>query len=177
MNEKLYLHVPDTDEMWYRRRILMDEATMAYNRGREAAEGYSPETGCVNFPQSKWQGFCDEFVDKEPEAFFAYIARRADLEFVGEVWLKKQDEAMELSIVVEDQYRRQGYAAEAMELLLQVAFEVCNADQVYSVFENNREAAMKLYDKAGFKAHEDGEMVRMTMTHAEYGYAPQPSDF
>ena len=91
MNEKLYLHVPDVDEMWYRRRIMMDPATMEYNKGMDACEGYEPETGCVNFPQSQWQGFCDRFVDNEPERFFAFIARRADLEFVGQVSLEKKD--------------------------------------------------------------------------------------
>lgn len=178
MNEKLYLHVPDVDEMWYRRRIMMDPATMEYNKGMDACEGYEPETGCVNFPQSQWQGFCDRFVDNEPERFFAFIARRVDLEFVGQVSLEKKDEGMEISILVEDQYRRQGYAAEAMELVLQVAFEVMNAEKVGNCFDADREAAVKLFEKAGFKvqAEENGRRTYV-LTKEEYGYTPQPVDF
>lgn len=177
MNERVYLHVPDVDEMWYRRRLLMDEATMGFNAGREASEGYDAATGCVNFPQSKWQAWYDGHIDNEPEKFFAFIARKADLEFVGWVSLSREGEDYEIEVVVEDQYRRQGYGSEAMELVLQVAFEVCNAPKVASEFASAREAAVKLCEKAGFKAENKGDMVRMTMTHDEFGYAPKPSDF
>jgi len=178
MNERLYLHVPDVDEMWYRRRIMMDPATMEYNKGLDICEGYDPETGCVNFPQSQWQGFCDRFVDNEPERFFAFIARRADLEFVGQVSLEKNDEGMEISILVEDQYRRQGYATEAMELVLQVAFEVMKAEKVENSFNADLVAAVKLFDKAGFRAQaEENGKRTYVLTKEEYGYNPQPVDF
>lgn len=29
----LYLHVPELDELWYRKKLLEDPETMSYNRG------------------------------------------------------------------------------------------------------------------------------------------------
>jgi RimJ/RimL family protein N-acetyltransferase len=172
MKDRLYLHVPDVDEMWYRRRIMLDPDTMSYNRGYDLeTDGYDRQTGCIEFPQSKWQSWCDHFIDNEPDRFYAYVARREDLEFVGEVNLHKAGDGKwhELGIVIENQYRGMGYAGEAMELLLQVAFEVCGAEAVHNAFEKSRDSAVKLHRKAGFRELEEKDgLLEFVITKDEY---------
>lgn len=172
MKDRLYLHVPDIDEMWYRRRIMLDPETMSYNKGYDLdIEGYDRETGCINFPQSKWQTWYERFIDNEPDRFYAYIARREDFEFIGEVNLRKAEGQAwhEMGIVVESKYRSMGYAEEAMRLLLQVAFEVCHAEAVWNRFEASRESAVKLHKSAGFSVISDKDgMLEFLITKDEY---------
>ena len=172
MMDRLYLHVPDVDEMWYRRRIMLDPQTMSYNRGYELdIEGYDRQTGCISFPKSRWQSWHDYFVDSEPDRFYAYIARREDFEFIGEVNLRKSQNGdwHDMGIVVESRYRGMGYAEEALGLLLQVAFEVCGAAEVRNCFESSRIAAAKAHRKAGFSViNEENGMLELAITRDEY---------
>ena len=56
MRPRLKLHVPGLREMDYRRRLLAQPETMAYNRGQPVdAPGHDVATGCIDFPMSDWR--------------------------------------------------------------------------------------------------------------------------
>ena len=83
---RLELHVPTIEELDYRQKIMSDPETMSYNKGYDLGfDGYHSDTGCINFPESEWQDWYEYFVGYEPERFYAYIKRKADGAFIGEV--------------------------------------------------------------------------------------------
>lgn len=108
MTDKLYLYTPVYSELWYRQKLLSDPETMSYNKGYNLGfEGYDNETGCIDFPQNKWQSWYDYFIGNEPERYYAYIVREDDNAFIGEVNLHKSKNAdwYEMGIVLEAKYR------------------------------------------------------------------------
>lgn len=153
MEEQLYLHVPEYDELWYRERIMSDSDTMGYNKGYDLdCDGYDNATGCIAFPESEWREWYDYYIGNEPECFYAYIVRASDGAFIGEVNLHRTDEARyNMGIVIEGKHRGKGYAAKALKLLLERAFEKMHAEAVCNDFEEERVAALKAHLSAGFE--------------------------
>ncbi|MBQ1690249.1 MAG: hypothetical protein II018_03190 [Firmicutes bacterium] len=48
---RLYLHVPEFSELYYRQKLMSDPVTMSYNRGYDLGfDGYHKNTGCIDFP-------------------------------------------------------------------------------------------------------------------------------
>lgn len=168
---RLSLHVPSFGELWYRKQMLEDSATMSYNAGYElGVDGYHPDTGCIYFPEDKWAGWYGRFIGLEPERFYAYLVREEDGTFVGEVVLR-QDSApgrYEMGVVIEDRHRKKGYSAEAMRLLMDVAFERLNAQVVCNGFERSRSAALKLHLNAGFEIVREDDCVHLELTREHY---------
>lgn len=168
---RLRLHVPELDELWYRRRMLSDPATMSYNAGYDVSyDGYHPDTGCIDFPEARWQGWYDRFIGREPERFFAYLQRRDDGEFIGDIALRQEGEPgrYEMEVLVEACHRGQGYSAEAMQMLLDVAFRRLNAQTVCNCFERSRAAALRLHLNAGFGIVGEDECVHLELTREGY---------
>ena len=92
--EALTLHVPAYDELWYRRKLSEDPATMGYNKGYDLPfAGYDRETGCIAFPPSEWADWYAYFIGQEPRRYYAYIVREQDGAFLGEVNLHKEPDA------------------------------------------------------------------------------------
>ena len=53
-NIKLY--VPKLEDYWYEQKLLSDPDTMSYNSGYDVSyDGYNYKTGCIDFPESKWE--------------------------------------------------------------------------------------------------------------------------
>lgn len=169
---KLFLHVPAYEELSYRQRLLSDPETMAYDRGCEPGfDGYHPDTGCIDFPESAWRDWYDWFVGAEPERWYAYIVRETDGAFLGEVNLHRAPGAAryDMGVVLEAQYRGRGYAEEALSLLLRQAFDGLRAQAVHNEFEETREAALRTHLACGFREIERGNgMVILEITEAEY---------
>ena len=168
---KLHLHVPTFDELWYRKQLMEDPATMDYNRGYELCfDGYDPETGCIAFPEVEWRDWYDYYIGREPDRFYAYIVRD-DGTFLGDVNVHRSDGHPwnEMGIVIEAKYRGQGYAAPALRLLLQHAFEVMQADAVHNDFEDLRDAAVRAHLSAGFSVYrrENGRL-ELIITREQY---------
>lgn len=150
---RLHLHVPLYDELWYRQRMLEDPATMSYNRGYDlAVAGYNRETGCIAFPESIWREWYDRWIGLEPERFYAYLVRSSDGAFLGEVCLRRHESGAwhEMGIVLEACRRGQGYAREGLALLLRHAFAHPGVQAVHNTFEASRAAAAALHRQAGF---------------------------
>lgn len=172
MNDRLYLHIPSLDELWYRQRIMSDPDTMSYNRGYDLSfSGYHKDTGCIDFPEGEWKDWYDYFIGREPERYYAYIARREDGTFIGEVNVHREPGAPwhEMGVVIEAKHRGMGYASEALGLLLRQAFEVLGADAVHNDFEDIRGAAAQAHLSAGFSEHSrSAGFLELIITKEQY---------
>lgn len=169
---RLRLQIPAYEELGYRQRLLADPDTMSYNKGYELSfDGYDRETGCIAFPESRWRDWYGFFVGQEPQRFYAYVVRNRDGALIGEVNVRKnEDEACyDMGIVLEAKHRGNGYAKEALELLLKHAFEALGAEAVRNCFEATREAAVRTHLAAGFTecGRENGN-VELRITKEAY---------
>ena len=152
--DRLYLHVPAPEELGYREKLLADPATMAYNRGYDVDyEGYHRDTGCIDFPEAAWAQWHRWFIGNEPDRFYAYVVRKSDRAFIGEVNLHRSGESgwHDMGIVLEAKYRGMGYAEEALSLLLSHGFEEMGAAAVQNDFEDSRAAAVRTHLACGFR--------------------------
>lgn len=168
---RVELYVPTIEELDYRQGIMADPETMSYNKEYDLGfEGYHNDTGCIDFPESEWQDWYDYFVGQEPERFYAYIKRKEDGTFIGEVNVhKSSDDHYDMGIMIEAKYRGQGYSKEALNLLLRHAFEEMKANAVHNDFEDERDAAMKVHLNCGFRevGRENG-IIHLMITAEDY---------
>lgn len=69
-------YTPRLEELWFRRMLLADAATMSYNH----AWG-----GTIDFPESRWEEWFDRWVrNPGKDRFYCYLRNEKD-EFVGEI--------------------------------------------------------------------------------------------
>lgn len=161
MNNRLALHIPTIDELWYREKIMSDPETMDYNAGYDMDfDEYHNDTGCIDFPKEDWKEWYEYFAENEPASFYAYLMRMEDNAFIGEVnaHSENNDGVYEMGIVIEGRYRGLGYSKEGLCLLLSYVFDKMRAEKIRNSFETGRVAALKAHLEAGFekKAEEDG---------------------
>lgn len=174
MTNKISLHTPTYDELWYRQKLLSDTETMSYNKGYDLGfDGYDNETGCIDFPQCQWKSWYNYFIGNEPERYYAYIVCKDDNAFIGEVNLHKNNAAdwYDMGIVLEAKYRGKGYAVEALKLLLNYAFHLLGAKAVHNDFEEARAAAIKTHLSARFSEYSrhDG-IIELVITREQYNH-------
>lgn len=148
-------------EAWmpFRRSMLEDPATMAYNAP------YSPPDGTIPFPESKWAAWLGRWTEKEPERFCGYVLD-GDTP-VGEVcWHGMGDD---IGVVIRADYRGCGYGREALALLMARAFSHPEITHLRNTFETDRDPAMRLHLSMGFVpiGEEDGLTV-VEMTRERY---------
>ena len=161
---QLTLHTPSNKELSYRGHLISDEETMSYNMG------YGDNGGCTYHKTA--EELCEWYQYwKTPDRFYAYIQRKEELAFIGEVNLHKSEKNnwFEMGIIIEAKYRGMGYSVPALNLLLEHAFTKMNAKAVHNYFEDNRKAAINLHLKAGFiqTGHKNG-MVDFLITKEQY---------
>jgi acetyltransferase, GNAT family len=172
LKKQLKLYVPEYRDLWYRQKILGDAATMDYNKGYDLDfKGYHKDSGCIEFPPEQWRDWYDYFIGQEPKRFYAYVTRLRDGVFIGEVNVHKSNSApwYEMGIVLEAGFRGQGYAIEALELLLQHAFVTLNAEAVHNDFEGTREAAIRTHLAVGFtECKKENGIVELLITREQY---------
>ena len=124
---------------------MSDPETMSYNAGYEVAyDGYHYDTGCIDFPKSKWS----EWIKKLDDNFyFAYIEDVDSGKFVGYVNFKvQQDKSATMGIVIKAEYRGQGYMRPAVIGLIEEARRHKAISLIDSVPENRSHAHMAFRD-------------------------------
>ena len=150
---KVYLHTPEFEELGYRQSLLADPETMSYNSGYDLDyEGYDNQTGCIAFPQNEWAEWYEYFIGHK-DRYYAYVMRYEDESPVGEVNLHMspdEKDTYDMGVVIQAEYRHQGYGKEALELLLHHAFVSMNAEKVRNTFENDRDDAWRIHKACGF---------------------------
>ena len=169
--DRLCLHTPAFDELWYRQRMMSDPATMSYNAGYDLGfDGYHNDTGCIDFPEERWQSWYVRFIGREPEKFYAYIVRKEDGVFIGEVVLRQEGEPgrYEMGVVIEACHRGKGYSAEALHMLMDIAFNRLGARKVCNDFERSRAAALKLHLNVGFEIAGEDNCVHLELGRDRY---------
>ena len=145
---------------------------MDYNKGYEIDfKGYDKETGCIAFPENEWSEWYHYFVNNEPARFYAYIMRREDNAYIGDVNVHRsaKNPWYDMGIVIEAKYRGNGYAVEAIRLLEKQAFEVMGADAIHNDFEDVRDAAVKTHLSAGFSEYKrKNGLLELMLTREQY---------
>jgi RimJ/RimL family protein N-acetyltransferase len=118
-------------------------------------------------------------VNNKPKCFYAYITRKKDNTFIGEVnihW-NYDKKWYEMGIVLESKYRGSGYSVEALKKLIQVAFEEYNAPAVHNDFEITREAAIAIHKAVGFNIiNEVNGIAELLVSKHDY-FNNKPTNF
>ena len=170
--DDLELYIPTLDELWFYQEMMSDPDTMSYNANWDMDfEGYHKDTGCIDFPVSEWKAWYEDWIGNEPEFYFAYIKRKSDGAWIGNVnfhYTLKQD-WWDMGIVIHAPYRGQGYAVPALRLMLNHAFLDCNVTRIHNDFEKTRSAALKTHLASGFRnIGMEGDFVQLLITREEY---------
>ena len=91
-NSRIYLKQPTFDELWYRKKLLADPKTMEYNKGYESnAINYNYENGTIDFDEVQWDDFYKEWIVNNKNNFYAYIVRKYDKKFIGEIKFTQEE--------------------------------------------------------------------------------------
>lgn len=150
--DNITLYIPKLTDYWYEEKLLADPKTMDYNAGYDVTyEGYHYDTGCIDYPKSKWQA---SFEKRQKEnIFYAYI--KVDDTFVGYVnyHINVSANRYECGIVIEATKRGMGYAKIGLQLLIDEA-KSHGIHALYYNFEVDRGNTLKLFESLGFKVAE-----------------------
>lgn len=166
MNDKLTLYLPSCGELRFYQQMLSDPATMAYNAP------WFPPDGCIDFPESEWQAWHEQWIGHAPERFFAYLRRESDGAFVGDVNYHHTPEKnwWDMGILIYAPERGKGYGKQGMALLLERAFSVDGVTRLHNDFETARNAAYYIHKALGFREiGREGDAVHLLLTKEEYG--------
>ncbi len=178
--EELVLHIPTVEDMWFTQTLQEDPATMSYNAGWDISfEGYHFDTGCIDFPQSRWAEKHARLVGHEPNCFYAFVKEQKSGRFVCEVnyHYTAEKDWWDMGVLVYAPYRGRGYGVRALEMLLHRAFVVDGITRLHNDFEDTRTAALTIHRKVGFREVGEysilrfGERVRvldLLLTREEY---------
>lgn len=151
MKKNISLYIPELKDYWYEKKLLSDPSTMSYNAYYNVSySGYHYDTGCIDFPESKWTETYNE--RKSKNKYFAYI-KDADInEFVGYVNYQYNENTnrYECGILIESKHRGKGYSKKALTLLCQQARKN-NIKELYDCFEKDRTNALKTFQEVGFE--------------------------
>ena len=105
MQNELSLYIPRFDELGPYRRMLADPATMAYNAP------WFPPDGCIPDAENEWIRLIENWTDRSPTRFYAYLQRVSDRCFVGDVNYHYNPERgwCDMGIVIYAPERGKGY--------------------------------------------------------------------
>lgn len=142
---RIVLYRPEYEELYFRRDLLADAETMAYNH----AYG-----GTIDFPKEKWAGWYKRWVSEPDRRFYRYIKIEETGELVGEAAYHYDAELGEYlsDVIVAARYRRKGYGVQGVTLLCEVAKENGVARLCDNIAIDN--PAVHMFLKAGFRERE-----------------------
>ena len=150
-NKSIYLKVPKINELHYRQEWMKNAETMSYNAGYNMdLKGYDKVTGTIiktNEEMGKWY---NNWINKEPDKYFAYIYDKEIQEPIGEIYYYLENNIHSMGIVIQDRYRGKGYGYKALLELEKIAFEKNNISELSDFIPKERISAIKSFEKAGF---------------------------
>lgn len=148
----IYLKVPELKELNYRRSWMMNVETMSYNAGYDMdITGYNKKTGTISRTEDQMREWFEKW-NGAINRYYAYIYD-ADLKNpVGEIYYQCEGKNQEcaVGILIDAQYRRQGYGYPALVELERIAFEERGVRALTDWFPEERISAVKLFVRAGF---------------------------
>lgn len=135
------LYVPRPEDMWFRQKMLADEATMSYNH----AWG-----GVIDFPEERWKSWYACWVkNTEGRRYYRYL-KGQDGAFLGEVAYHYEADcgAYMANVILYAPYRGRGYGSRALDLLCAAAKE--NGIRVLYDDIASDNPALRLFLRHGF---------------------------
>lgn len=157
---KVYLKVPRVEDLYYRQEWMKDEKTMSYNAGFDLnLKGYDKSTGTITKSDADMLIWYNNWIDKEPDRFFAYVYDEEVEEPIGEVYYYLNNEIHSMGIVIQDKFRKKGYGEKALLELEKIAFEKNDINELSDYIPEDRDASVKTFIKAGFIQTENYENV------------------
>lgn len=151
MDKRVKLYIPKLEDLWFRQECMSDPKTMNYNAGYNVSyDGYHYDTGCIDFPKSKWENWYEEKM-KNKNFFYAYIVDIDINEYVGYVNFNNNVNTNKASmgIVVNSKYHSQGYMRPAMKKLIDEA-KRRGIEYLTDTVPINRENALRVFFDMGF---------------------------
>ena len=113
----------------------------------------------------------ESWIGKAPERFYAFLRRRGDGAFVGDVNYHYNPERdwHDMGIVIYAPERGKGYGKQGLHLLLDRAFKVDAIPLLHNDFESSRKAAYHIHKAAGFRRTGtlDG-LIQLELTREAY---------
>lgn len=139
---KITLHQPSYRELAFRRSLLADGPTMAYNH----AYG-----GTIDFPEEKWADWYRRWVAEPDRRFYRYLKIEGTETFTGEAAYHWDGEIGEYlcDVVVAARYRRRGYGTQGLVRLCEAAKENGIIRLCDSIAIDN--PSIQLFYRAGFR--------------------------
>ena len=148
---KVYLKVPSMEDLHYRQEWMQDSKTMSYNFGFDLnLKGYSKKTGTITKTNEEMITWYNNWINKEPDKYFAYIYLADKVEPIGEVYYYPDGDVHSMGILICNKYRGKGYSYIALLELEKVAFEINNISELSDMIPLDRVGAIKSFKKAGF---------------------------
>ena len=165
MKNDLLLYIPHPGDGWFYVKMMSDPATMAYNAP------WFPPDGCIPDPESDWLDIQSFWIGKEPERFYAFLQRKCDGAFIGDVnyHINSEQNWCDMGIVIYAPERGKGYGRQGLRLLLDRAFKADGIARMHNEFETTREAGYHIHKALGFRevGIADG-IIRLELTREEY---------
>ena len=140
----IYLKVPTIEELHYRQEWMKNPKTMSYNAG------YDKVTGTITKTNEEMINWYNNWINKEPDKYFAYIYDDNISEPIGEVYYYLDNSIHNMGIVIQDKFRGKGYSYKALLELEKVAFEKNNISELSDIIPLDRISAIKTFERAGF---------------------------
>ena len=150
---RLYLTIPTKEDLVFKKELEADPQTMDYNAGYNVSfNGYNFQDGTIEEDLDDLrENWLPKWVGHEPNKYFAFVRRKEDDKYVGEVYFKDATEyGHEIGIVIKGEYRGRGYASEAIGLLCEKA-DSLGVDVLFHQLPDTRIAAIKADENNGFK--------------------------
>ena len=149
--KNIYLKVPSINELHYRQKWMKDPKTMSYNAGYDIdLKGYDKNTGTTTKSNEEMIAWYNNWINQEPDKYFAYIYDISISEPIGEVYYYLDNGIHSMGIVIQDKYRGKGYSYMTLLELQKVAFEKNNISELSDFIPLDRIGAIKSFKKAGF---------------------------
>lgn len=165
MLNDLQLYIPSAEDGWFYVKMMSDPETMAYNAT------WFPPDGCIPEPEEEWGRLQENWIGKEPERFYAFLQRKNDKIFVGDVnyHINPKQNRWDMGITIYAPERGKGYGKQGLRLLLNRSFKVDGIARLHNDFETTREAAYHIHKAVGFRdlGIIDG-IIQLELTKDEY---------
>lgn len=147
----IYLKIPKIRDLHYRQEWMKDSNTMSYNAGFDIdLKGYDKETGTITKTDEEMITWYNNWINKEPDKYFAYIYVKDINEPIGEIYYYPDNGVHSMGIVIKDKYRGKGYSYDALLELEKIAFEKNNISELSDMVPLDRVGAINVFKKAGF---------------------------
>lgn len=149
MNVKLI--VPHKEDLWFKKEMKEDPATMNYNAGYDLNfEGYNRADGTIQTDLEELKNvWAKNWIGNEPVNFYYFIKK--DNTVIGEIYAKfdKAKNSYEIGIVIKGEFRGRGYATPAIKLLCE-NLKSQGIKMLYHKLPASRESAIKADLNNGF---------------------------